>query len=350
MSFFVDETKLYETIKKADSGDFEAQYLVACHILKEMELGEYDRGMVEKALDYLKNVSINGAYYGLAALTLGDLYYDGSHVPQNYRQAIVWFRTALQANCTPAYYNLGLCFYYGNGVDKDYAKAFDSFVKGSIDADMSRIMLGDMYRKGEFVERDEAFAMKVYKTAYDDTVKTQEKIGVLGDPYGILSLRLGDCYLSGTGVKKNVSEANKYFEQAKKQSENTCWGKPNGFDAETVRLLHLMNAAPYPEDYLTYVSFIENEPDCDSLPVTDLIDLTKENLSDYKADDYLKAYLSSVRHVLTNQGSGLTFYRNMTTAYPHLQCFESDQVFLNKCQRKIDKYLEEEMAIDESED
>ena len=130
MSFIVKEKVLFEKARKAEKGDFQAQYEVACHVLDDEVGYGNDSGMIEKALYYLRNVAMNGKCRGLGACKLGDLYYRGKHIEKDYKQAVTWYRTALQSSCIPAYYNLGICFYYGNGLAQDYAKAFDSFMKG----------------------------------------------------------------------------------------------------------------------------------------------------------------------------------------------------------------------------
>jgi hypothetical protein len=351
MGFYINEKNLYETVQKADAGDFESQYLVACHILEEMELEEYDDNMVEKAMWYLKNVSINGAYYGLGALKLGDLYFNGNQVQQDYKQAIMWYRTALNSQCTPGYYSLGRCFYYGLGVEQDFAKAFDSFMKGSINADMNHIMLGDMYRMGEFVKRDEEYAVKLYMVAYNDAFETMKRFGQSMGSLFLPSIRLGECYLNGIGVKRNVTEANRYLLQAKTDSKNTVFAKPDAFEKESIRLIQLMHSAPFPEDSTKNDVLDTVELICDSIDVLNLQELSKEELSDYQLEDYLRVYLQSVRRMLISEkamkkGGDVLFYGNMIISYPNLSCFEYDKMFLDKCERALKTCLNEKSSSD----
>jgi len=346
MIFNIREDKLYEKIKKADSGDLEAQYMVACHIFDEMDQGERDEGLIERALDYLNNVAINGGHYGLAAAKLGDLFFKGRHVPQDYKKAVVWFRTAIQANVPHTYYKLGECFYYGLGMEQNFAKAFDSFMKGTIGADMNQIMLGDMYRKGEFVECDEAVAFEVYKRAFDDASNAFKDAFLLSNAHGLLALRLGECYLHGKGVKCEVCEANKYFEQARMHYEGPYWSKPFDFETETLRLIELMQGAPYPEEEVEATVCNDNDPNGSSPVESNIVDLTNGDISKYSTEDFLAAYFSSVRYLLTNGSNLLVFFKNMVTTYPHLPCFEYDQIFLNRCQRKIESLSKEENDID----
>ena len=334
----IKDSVLYEKARKAEEGDLQAQYDFASHVLRNEIIDGYDKGMIEKAIDCLRNVAINGACIGLGALALGNQYCYGKHVERDYRQAITWYRTALQANCIPAYYELGLCFYYGNGVDQDYAKAFDSFMKGSLGADMNQELLGDMYKNGDFVDRDEEFAYVLYKTTYDKILKSAGEYYSYLDSYGRLSLRLGECYLKGIGTHKNIEEANKYFEQAKIfKKESYSWANPECNDRETVRLMEHLNSTPYPIDAVT-----EIKKESNYLIDVCLVDLDNENIVDYSSEDYLREYFTSVKHMLLNKDSLLIFYKNMLFIYPQLPCFESDSLFIDRCKKKIKEFQEKE--------
>ena len=63
---------------------------------------------------------------------------------------------------------LGYCYFYGDGVERDYEKAYKYFVKGAFDNLIpSTYKLGDMYRDGLYVEQDKGEAYRLYKRAYD---------------------------------------------------------------------------------------------------------------------------------------------------------------------------------------
>lgn len=66
-----------------------------------------------------------------------------------------------------AQYNLGIFYYYGFGVEKNQKKAFELFMKSVIlypnkDA---YLILGDMYRYGQYVEADDKIAVGLYARA-----------------------------------------------------------------------------------------------------------------------------------------------------------------------------------------
>jgi len=337
MSYKIKNEVFFEYARKAEEGDLQAQYDFAQCVIRDEVIDGNDKGMIENALHYLRNVAVNGACLGLGALELGGVYRNGKYDVQDYDQAILWFRTALQSSCLPAYYDIGLCFYYGHGVSQDYAKAFDSFLKWS--ADVSLIMLCDMYRKGEFVDKDERFAFMVYKKSYDDLINSSGENAPWYDIYWTLSLRLGECYLKGIGTEKNISEANKLFCQVKKDTrEIHDWDKVNDYEAETIRLIEVMRSSPYEVNAVETVK----EPEVEYFIEGGLIDLAVENLESYGTDDYLNAYFNTVKHLILRKGNNLVIYRNLLTIYPNLSCFEPDPIFIDICQKKISDLLEKE--------
>ncbi|MBQ1931964.1 MAG: sel1 repeat family protein, partial [Muribaculaceae bacterium] len=62
---------------------------------------------------------------------LGDCYYNGRGVDQNYDEAVKWYRKAAKQGNAPAQYNLGYCYYNGHGVDKNYDEAVNWYRKAA---------------------------------------------------------------------------------------------------------------------------------------------------------------------------------------------------------------------------
>ena len=44
--------------------------------------------------------------------------------PQNYKEAARYLKLAVEQGFTPAHFDLGKMYYYGDGVDQDYVHAF----------------------------------------------------------------------------------------------------------------------------------------------------------------------------------------------------------------------------------
>ena len=95
-----------------------------------------------------------------AQYNLGGMYYDGKGVPQDYKQAITWFRKAAEQGHAYAQFSLGSMYHEGNGVPQDYKQAITWFRKAAEQGDASaQYNLGHMYHGGRGVPQD-------YKQAY----------------------------------------------------------------------------------------------------------------------------------------------------------------------------------------
>mgnify|MGYP004528362093 FL=1 len=101
-----------------------------------------------------------------------------------------------------AQYNLGECYYSGNGTKKDINEAIRWYMsaanQGHSDA---QFRLGECYNTGIGVTVNGSEAAKWYKMAAEQ-----------GHPEG--QCKLGDCYYYGNGVNKNDDEAEKWYKMA----------------------------------------------------------------------------------------------------------------------------------------
>jgi TPR repeat protein len=53
-----------------------------------------------------------------AQSTLGDMYSLGDGVPQNYTEAVKWYRKAAEQGHVPSQSNLGEMYFHGQGIQK----------------------------------------------------------------------------------------------------------------------------------------------------------------------------------------------------------------------------------------
>jgi TPR repeat protein len=323
-----DLDNVHEWVGKADKGDPEAQYHIARYMLHKVELGEHDAEIVERAIDYLRSAAMNGYFHGIAAVELGELYSDGKHIPQDFAKAVMWFRNAAQNQNPIGYYRLGKCFFHGNGVQQDYAKAFDAFFKGAmINYAKSVVMLGDMIKEGLFGEAAPQYAVRLYLYAFNDAISVYEENKLWSDTYWYAGVRLGECYLRGRGVPKNIKEANRYFAEAVKHDDE-YWRND-----EIPELIDLMYAAPYREDEAATTDGTETA--ADSLPE---MEFSAENFP----SDNLEAYFYIVKYLLLNRKKSGEPYKRLAELYPQLPCFEPDPLFIEFCQWASEKYVESE--------
>lgn len=76
---------------------------------------------------------------------LGERYFWGHDVEQDYTQAVEWFRQAAEQGNLLAQFNLGKCYETGQGVNHDCDAAFDLYVQaaaqGQADAEEALVAL-----------------------------------------------------------------------------------------------------------------------------------------------------------------------------------------------------------------
>ena len=66
----------------------------------------------------------------VAQTNLGVAYADGEGVPQNYTEALKWYRLAAEQSYARAQNSLGAMYANGQGVPQDYAEALKWFPQG----------------------------------------------------------------------------------------------------------------------------------------------------------------------------------------------------------------------------
>ena len=108
--------------------------------------------------------------------SLGELYYSGEGIEQNYEEAFKWYEKAAEQGDADAQCMLGKLYYGGEGVEKNSREAFKWIEKaaeqGHADAQCS---LGLLYYIGEGVERNPREAFKWYKKAADQGHEIAQK-------------------------------------------------------------------------------------------------------------------------------------------------------------------------------
>lgn len=145
----------------------------------------------EENIGYLRKL-VNKANSGdaNAQYELGDCYYSGEGVPQDYNEAVKWWKKSAEqgnanAQCglgiiylkeAAKYFsksaeqgnalgqrNIGICYHVGVGVDQDYNKAVKWFKKSAEQGDdVSQYNLGLALAKGEGIREDRDEAIKWY--------------------------------------------------------------------------------------------------------------------------------------------------------------------------------------------
>ena len=153
----------------------------------------------------IKRMTAAGQEYAPAQCALGNCYYYGRGVEKDYAEAVKWYRKAAEQGLAEAQYELGLCYRDGEGVEKNYAETVKWYRKSAEQGYASaQCALGNCYYYGRGVEKDYAEAIKWYRKAAE---QGQEKA----------QCALGNCYYHGRGVEKDYAEAVKWYRKSAEQ-------------------------------------------------------------------------------------------------------------------------------------
>jgi hypothetical protein len=142
---------------------------------------------------------------------LGWCYYSGQGVPQDYVEAVKWYRKAAEQGDANAQRSLGSCYENGQGVPKWCAEAVNWYRKAADQGDQSaQFSLGECFSEGKGVWQDYAEAVNWYRKASEQGL-------------AIAQCKLGLCYEDGKGVGQDQGEAVKWFRKAAQQG--SAWGQ-----------------------------------------------------------------------------------------------------------------------------
>ncbi|CAF3921824.1 unnamed protein product, partial [Adineta steineri] len=175
----------------ADRGDPQAQYgLGQLYYIRDTAF--------DKALYYFRLAAEKGNTNALAYL--GKLYSEkNDYIKQDNQTAIQFFQRAVEKGNPIGQAGLGLAYYHGAGVEKNYAKAFKLF---QLSADQSyvegQLMLGVMYSNGEGTKQDFKLAMKWFQAASQSG-------------HVLAYYNLAQMHATGTGVLRSCTTATELF-------------------------------------------------------------------------------------------------------------------------------------------
>lgn len=146
----------------------------------------------------------------VAQNNLGLLFFRGERVERNYTLAVELFSRSAKQGFEDGLYHLGMMYENGYGVEVDQATAnflyFNAANRGSVSAQMA---LGLVYKFGKAAEKDSVQAAYWFKKAAEQNNASAQ-------------YHLGDAYEKGLGVEENLVQAVYWL---KKAAEN---GEPRG--------------------------------------------------------------------------------------------------------------------------
>ena len=179
-------------------------------------------------------------FYSMYAL--GYSYYSGDEgvIEQNYRKAYYWLNKALKIipddcneHLSSIHNTFGYMYYYGYTGRPNYKKSYYHFnIASELNNASSMYKIGDLYRKGYFLEKNLEKAFFWYKKSYDCAQ---------ADDYYVNAsalFRIGRAYFHGEGIKKSTKLAYKNLNKSKehfkifikdKESSNYKWYATESF-------------------------------------------------------------------------------------------------------------------------
>ena len=192
-----DKTEAYRLLAQVATPDYLTQPMqIYC---KTSEETEAEKRGIKLYTSSAENNDVT------AQFILGECYYYGWGVEQDYKQAVAWYRKAANQSYARAQCNLGVCYYNGEGVDQDYKQAVAWYRKAAEQGNArAQCNLGYCYDIGQGVEQDYKQAVAWYRKAAEQGEATAQ-------------CNLGYCYEAGQGIEQDYKQAVAWYEQAAKQ-------------------------------------------------------------------------------------------------------------------------------------
>lgn len=124
---------------------------------------------------------------------------------EDYSTAVSLYRQAIEEGDPVGINALGVCYFFGKGVEKDLGQAYKLYERAaSAGVPAAQANLGLLYKNGTYVEQDIEKALYWYKQAAEQGFSKGQ-------------FWLGEFYKNGTGVEKNYEKALYWYEKAAEQ-------------------------------------------------------------------------------------------------------------------------------------
>ena len=227
----------------------------------------------EKALDAGSEDSNTAFHTGYTSTKLiecyyllGESYFTGEGVEQDYAQAVEWYQKAAEAGNAAAMSRLGDCYFQGQGVEADYAQAVEWYQQAAEAGNSDGMVgLGRCYEDGYGVEQDDELAMEWYQKAADaGNAKAKERLAEYSSHEaetqqdGAQALEeyrqaaeagdvdamnhLAYCYRYGEGVEQDFAQAVEWYRRAAEAGSDSamlnlgvCYGLGRGVERDSAQ-------------------------------------------------------------------------------------------------------------------
>ncbi len=214
-----------------------------------------------------------------ACLKLGNMFFFGNEVIQDYYEAFHWYYNAAVNGSPSAQFNLAICYDQGLGIEKNQLEAFKWYQKAArANIIQAKFNLAMYYKDGTEFKTDSGIVL--LNQDLPRTIKLLNETASSG--FAPAKRELAKLYLEGEGVDKNINKSIGLFEEAAK-----------GNDPEAMSLL---------AQYL-----IEKESDDKEKIVFLLKEAAKHNIP--RALETLGSYYECGLHVPQDKHLAFSYYK-----------------------------------------
>lgn len=232
------ENSLNTLLKEADAGNLEAMKKAVAIIPLEGYLdNDKDGDIRERYKNYLQQLAESG--WNAAYIMLGDACTGEKGKFIDPMEAIHYYEKAAENGIPFGNECIGMMYFTGKYIARDYAKAFAYFTKDEGKKSFcTTYALAEMYRRGLFVTRNDEKACEYYSSiVYNESESLQ-----LDEYYWRACYRLGRAMHYGEGVERDLDAALEMIEyargKAKKQDSSftDSWIDPAEVEREWLLL------------------------------------------------------------------------------------------------------------------
>ena len=186
-----------------------ADYAIDCVSFALGHLGTVDEPM-DHGFEAEADPSAAGEGDVYMQLLMGEKCFYGDGVPQDYAEALSWYRKAADQGDAGAGFCMGWMYENGLGVTRDYAEALKWYsLAAEQDYAEAENSLGDLYRSGLGVPRDYGEAVRwFYRAARQGSADAENSLGTM--------------YANGLGVPRDYEEAVRWYLRAAARQHPTA--------------------------------------------------------------------------------------------------------------------------------
>jgi hypothetical protein len=136
-------------------------------------------GDIESAIQFFKRSADQG--YDMAQYSLGDIYFRGEGIVQDYSKALKWYLLAAKQGNVPAQVAVGAMHARGSGIKQDYVEANKWFLRaGNSGNAVAQFNMGMAYDNGLGVQTDHTQAFQWFlKASKNDLAQAQVIVGTM---------------------------------------------------------------------------------------------------------------------------------------------------------------------------